>query len=215
MAFAELNILFTFFWVIKSCHYFLSISVANFKLWIQAYDAFISHVQDNACIYASHSTFLWCQISRFLRKIYFLWKSLSLSLSAFSFAPLHFWVNDYCASGFSACGGKHKDYITWVVLGHNCYMTLLLPASKFCYIMCFAVLCRTNGKHWFTQQESPHNKEGESLSPKSSWTESWLLMLTGLNTQLSNMESFRLEPWRSWRPQANRHGVGGYLIVMM
>ncbi|KAG6665801.1 telomere repeat-binding protein 4-like isoform X1 [Carya illinoinensis] len=53
---------------------------------------------------------------------------------------------------------------------------------------------RTNGKHWFTQQESPRNREGESLFPRNYWIESWLLMLTGLNIHLSNIDCIRLEP---------------------
>jgi hypothetical protein len=94
--------------------------------------------------------------------------------------------------------GKHKDYMGR--LGPQLLYNFAVTSFQL-LLYNFAVLCRTNGKHWFTQQELPPNKEGESLSPKSSWTESWLLMLTGLYIQLSNMESIRREPWRSCRPQ--------------
>lgn len=61
----------------------------------------------------------------------------------------------------------------------------------------FAFVCRINGKHWFTRQESPLSKEGENPCPRRSWTESCLPMLTGLNIKLSNMVNIRLELWGS------------------
>lgn len=112
----------------------------------------------------------------FVRKNYLVWNLFSFSLPAFSFSCFSsLWVNT----------SLHQH---WVLMGITCVVLgviLLLLASNFC--LTYVVSCRINGKHWFTQQKSPHNKEGVSLFPKSSWTESWLPMLTGLSIKLNHM----------------------------